>query len=270
MSNLLTVNKLWYNGELVEGACETVLNCQQLSGFTPKNVWLVPQAGCCNGMGYGLSLSQPPDDIQGVLQGVMVQTQDGELMVIDALSAQAIVDGCNACCDTTVVIEPRYNGTFPDVPDGVPATYTFTREDDGNYLANYRASMDYFGQYINNTFNRNSYDAATGTSTYSFQAYKDPTYIDGDTQTGETARVFVSNAAPAVGAGETLSLTVTVGNQDIEPALTGATVSALTTAATGDADYNTLGTFAVQGSNQIKLTSSTVDLAVLVIRKVES
>lgn len=267
MSIIATGTKLWVNGELVTGTCTTSVNCDQLSGSTPRPATLVPTGGCCGSVQYGLVLGVPDPLPLGSLQGVWVEFKDGSGMVLDAISADAVRDACNACCGTTPVIAPLYGGTLPVPPPDVAATYTFTREDLGTSLALQTASLDYWPNYIAGTFNRTSYNTGTGVSTYTFQAYKDPVYIAGDTQTGETARVFVSNAAPTLPVDSVYNVTVYANGVLVTPTapVTAASVALLLTGIQGDANYAALGTWAANGVDKVQLSTTTQNPVVITI-----
>lgn len=261
MSNILQAKKLWYNGEIVTDGCDASINCEQLTGATPRNGWIQPEGGCCGNEAYGLTLERPAD-MTGVLQGTWIETADGRGMLLDAL-LEDVIDGCNACCGTVAPIPPVYDGNIPEVPDPVAGTYTFTRTDDGNYLASYRAQMDYFGQYVNGTFFRTGY--TNGVSTYTFQAYADPVWRDGDTPGTPPTRVFISNVAPTLTPPNVYTLTVLNKGIPITPVLHGVDVAALIVGANLNAEYSVLGTYAAEGSTQIKLTSDVTPMAQLII-----
>jgi len=260
---IFTANKLWYDGELAVGMCPAPFNCELLVGATPRDAFLVPSGGNCGVPDYNLSLSRPNPYPSATLQGVWLELRGGKGMMIDAISAQDVIAACDACCGAAPVIAPRYDGTLPSPPPPVAATYQFTRTDYGDWYAYNKASLDYWDQYISGTFNRVSYVA--GVSTYSLQAYKDPIWIAGDTVTSETPRLFVSNVAPTLIGTNVYNMTVTINGVNLSPILTGATVAALQTALSGNATYSALGTWTVVGGNTIQLSSTTVDLAQLVI-----
>lgn len=253
---IITAKKLWYDGEIAKGNCDANLNCDIFTGTTPRDAWLVPIYGCCNTSTYSLSLSMPNPMPAGTLQGVWIETKDGKGMMLNAISAQAVVTACNACCGESTVVEPRYSGPLPVAPPLVAATYTFTRADNNDWYSFRKASEGYWPEYISGTFNRTSYNTGTGVSTYTLQAYQMPIWMAGDTLASKTAKVFTSNAAPTLASGEELVLMVVADGEYITPNLTGATINALQTAAAGNSAYSALGTWAV-ASNTLTLTTST-------------
>jgi hypothetical protein len=268
MGIIITATKLWQDGVLSLGGCPVSINCELLAGLSPRTAWLKPEGGCCgdaNGI-YGLTLQRPPAGTIGVLEGVWVELLDGSGMLLDADAVASVRNGCNACCGATPTIPGRYNGVFPTIADLVPATYTFTRVDEGDIYAIERVALDYLRKAIPGTVVRTTYDAGTSTSTYTFSAYFEPVFLGTDTKTGETSKVFDSNTPPTLAGAEILNLTMTADGVQIVPVLTAANLAALVAAATASAAYNVKGTYSAVGG-KVRLTTTVVNQAVLVVGK---
>ena len=78
------------------------------------------------------------------------------------------------------------------------------------------------------------------------------------------SNTFFSNSAPTLGVGQQFTFTATINGIPVTPMLTGVTLVLVVTAANGNPNYNTQGTWAVVG-NKISLSSITVTNANLVI-----
>jgi hypothetical protein len=256
-ANLITATKLWYDGELAIGACPASFNCNTFTGTTPRAAWLTPIPGCVGSTAYALNLAMPVPLPAGTLEGVWLEFINGTGMMVDAVSVQAVMTACNACCGATTIVAPRYSGVFP-VPAPLEfSVYTFTREDQGDWYAYNSASLAYWPQWIPGTFNKISHDDETGITTYTMACYFPPIYINGDTEVSHTSRVFTSNTVPTAGGGQTLVMTVIADGTTLFPPLTGANAAALVSAATASSVYNTKGTYATS-TGKITLTSQTV------------
>jgi len=247
---------LFRNEEIVTCTDQVALNADKF-GSDIRQAFLSPV-----GDGYyGISFGDPQKP--GTLNGVWAIV-DGQGLVIDAASVDEVIDALNGCCGDDPVITPQYNGEFPSEFEAQAATYTFTRVDDGDASAmlDFQRDYDDNGNFIPSGFLRTAYDANTRVSTYQFKAYRDPAPHGNDIKTGETNRVFTSDAAGALGAGQQYQLQVFVNGVRIDTPLTGATLNALVTAANAGDQYNDYGTYATSGG-KITLSSSTTNGATL-------
>jgi len=269
MGNIITGKKLWQNGDFFANGCDINFNCDDLDGGTPVDAWLVPERGCCGETDsmYGMTMQAPSPTKPGTLQGVFVSFKGGGGVLLDAAAVDDIKSACNACCGTVPdAIAGRYNGTFPSTADLVAATYTFTRVDNNTLYDVQRVMLDYMGYAIPGTVTRTGYNSGTSTSTYTFSAYYEPVFRSGDTKTGETSKVFDSNTPPTLGANEELTLDLIADGVQITPTLAGATVAALVTAATGNANYSAKGTY-TSNAGKVRLTTTVVNQAQLIVGK---
>lgn len=265
---IITAIKMWQDGVFAPSGCTVNLNCELFASRSPRAAWLKPENGCCGSQPgvYGLTLQQPNPTTQGVLQGVWIDMLDGTGILIDAATVASVADACNGCCGTTPVIAGQYNGVFPTAADLVPATYTFTRVDDGDIYAIQRVNLDYLYKAIPGTVNRSSYNSSTSTSTYTFSSYYEPVFLGTDTKTGETSKVFDSNTPPTLTGGQVLTLTIIADGVAISPVLTGADLAALVTAATGNTNYSSKGTYSSVGG-KLRFTTTTVNQASVTVGK---
>lgn len=263
MGNLITVRRLWDNGELAVGSCTTAIQCDQITGASPRNAWLTPVPGCPSPSGYALNLSypgypQPAGPLPaGTLLGVWIEFLDGTGMVVDAISVQAIIDACNGCCGGTGVVAPRYNGVIPVPPPLVSRTYTISRIDSGGDYAYQRMELDYWPGYISSTFMKISHDTTTGVTVYSFEAYNPPILIGADILVSTSPAVITTGPVPTLSAGQSMVLTLTTQDGTVVPKLAGANAAALIAAASTSALYNVWGTWSAVPA-PISLSSTTL------------
>lgn len=275
----ILARKLWENGQFV-GDCATQfpIQCEKIAGNSPQYGWLVPVGGCCGGgEGYQLTMQNPVPaatedaslilaNAAGILRGVFVE-YDGSGALYDAETVADITDACNACCDVdpAPTVTPRYNGTFPAVANITDTTWTVVRTDNGTQLDFQRAMLDYLGQYTEGTFKRTSY--AGGNSTYTFSSNKPTvTKVGSDTLT-ETARTFDSNSLAAPGAGNHYIADITVDGTPLASVEDDAynAISDLVTFLNGSATYNIYGTWSAASASVLRLSSTTVNVATIVL-----
>lgn len=144
-------------------------NAPRVSGFSPRNVWLLRQIiPGQNQVQYLLTFDPTSDQIAdgNTLQGVYVE-QDGLGVMIDCLS----VGNFNAVANGTLgSITPRYF-TPPAFTTPAAVYYCITRSDDGTGAAHDDLIMDYVGFYIGNVRLTSN---VTGVSTYRMQCYGAP------------------------------------------------------------------------------------------------
>jgi hypothetical protein len=268
MDNIITVRRLWDNGELATpGFCTISVNCNMLTGGTPRLAWITPAPGCNTSNGYLLNLVAPNPLPGGTLQGIYLAFVDGTDMVVDAISVDAVIAACNACCGGSGIVPSRYAGTIPEAPDQLAATYVIERTDNGGDYAYQRASLAYWPYYIPGTFAKVSHDDLNGSTQYSFQAYTDPVLIGSDNLISESDRVATSNEIPNVSGSQVLVLTFNGPTGVIVPSISAATPAALVTALNANAAYNELGTWAYDSNLDVitlttdTLTSGTITIA---------
>lgn len=273
MGNLITVRRLWDNGELAVGSCTTAIACDQLTGGTPRNAWLTPVPGCASPSGYSLSLSypgypQPNGPLPaGTLLGVWLEFLDGTGMVVDAISVQAIIDACNGCCGGTGAVQARYNGTIPVPPPLVLRTYTISRIDQGSDYSYDRMQLDYWPDYASGSFMKISHDAATGVTVYSFQAYTPPILIGADVLVSTGPGVITSNDVPTLTGSQVMVLTLTTQDGTVVPKISAATAILLVGAASTNALYNAWGTW-TNTPPKITLTSTNLTAGAITVTAV--
>jgi hypothetical protein len=276
MDNIITVRRLWDNGELAVGFCPVSVQCSMLTGATPRNVWLTPVPNCLVPSGYVPNLSAPDPLPAGTILGVWLEFLDGTSMAVDAISVQAVINACNACCGGTGEVASRYGGLIPSPAPCVASTYVISRSDQGDDYAYQRMSLDYWGNggagsYISGTFLKLSHDPATGLTQYSFQSCINPTLQGTDTLISSTPQTVISNAGVvAPGGGAQLVLTFTNQNGPVVPKITATTPALLVTALNASALYNTYGTWSYDTPSQtIRLVpnASVEDAAISVVTK---
>lgn len=155
------------------------INCKNLAAYSPRQVWLKRRLMQGNGtiIQYlpTFDASDPEIDAN-TIQGWMVQVGE-EIIMLDAASAAAITDKCNACCDDVPQTVTRYyTSGVPDFDPDTLATYTITRTDDGSPFAVQEAAYAYLGQYVTMVHTSHS----SGTSVYTVTAFRIPTAIGSD------------------------------------------------------------------------------------------
>lgn len=273
MGNLITVRRLWDNGELAVGSCTISIACDQMTGSTPRNAWLTPVPGCPSPSGYALSLAYPGIPYPngplpaGTLLGVWIELLDGSGLVVDAISVQAVIDACNGCCGGTGVVAPRYGGIIPVPPPLIARTYTISRIDQGSDYSYDRMQLDYWPGYISGTFNKISHNPTTGVTVYSFEAYTPPILMGADILVSTSPAVIVSNTVPTPGGGQVLVLAFTNQNGLVVPKITAASAVLLVGAASTNALYNAWGTW-TNTPPTITLTSTNVTAGSILVTAV--
>ena len=251
--------KIIYQRNEFVGCVQTALINSALVVGTPRQAWIAP-----NIYGYWTLTFKDPQ-VPQALTGIWVTEAgtDGEGALIDG-SLSDVQAGLSACCSSTpVVIAPFYNGVFPPLTAPVPATYTYTRTDDGSVSDLEDFLLAYARWVIPNTIQRSSYSG--GVSTYVFQSYTAPTPQGNDSQTGATARIFTSNVPAALTGGQTYTFRALVNGDPLGPDLTGmASLAAIVTAANASTAYNAAGTYSSVGG-AIQLSSTTVTNAYMTV-----
>lgn len=154
MSKFVKLKKLYENGMFV-GDCVAnwaIVNCSELTGDTPKPVWLNREKACCgeSGIKYTLTFIDPEND--DALTGMWIVV-DGHGVMVDANDVDNIIAACETCCDgDPVEVTTEYTvmgtgvSTFDEVAGGTEASYCITRDDDGSPAAQQKFALDYYGK----------------------------------------------------------------------------------------------------------------------------
>lgn len=158
-----------------------VINCERLNAFSPRAAWIKPQYNPGDGTVITYTTTAEPNDPEidaNSIKGWMIQ-QDDATLIIDAVTGQAIVDACGACCGPTgIVVAPFYTSGVPAFTYPVSATYCITRADDGSAYAHEILTEDYVYTTVGGARLRTS----TGTSsTYQVEAFGAPPAVGTDT-----------------------------------------------------------------------------------------
>jgi hypothetical protein len=171
--NLSTGTYLGDNPPLVQ------IHTNSLEAYSPRRVWLKRRVMPGNGTIIQYLPTFDADDPEinsNTLQGWAVQVKN-EIIMIDAVSLQAIVNAINACCgETPITIARFYTSGVPAFSGPTLASYNITRTDDGTPYAINRAALDYLGQYITITH----LSHVSGTSVYRVQNYTQPIPVGSD------------------------------------------------------------------------------------------
>lgn len=162
------------------------LNCARFGEGSPKEAFLKRRLAYSVSGGstilYSITFdANDPEIDDNTLNGVTVQ-QDGLTVFIDAESAEAVLETCNACCDATSYIVPRYysSGVVPKFVVPTAAQHTITRVDSGTPAAVDKFSLDYLTQTVGDVLHT-SWVSNTGVSTYKIYTIGTPTVLSGDT-----------------------------------------------------------------------------------------
>lgn len=141
------------------------LNAPLVSGFSPRNVWLlrylVPGQ---NQVQYQLTFEPSSADLADVntITGLYVE-QGGTGIMIDCIS----IANFNAVANGTGTIQRAY-GAAPAFTSPTGNFWCVTRSDDGSAAAHGDVSTDYLTQYVGNIRLKSN---TSGTSVYTFKAY---------------------------------------------------------------------------------------------------
>lgn len=264
---IITVYKLWEDG-VFTGSCPMQLNCDQLQGQPYRPAWLL-LTGCCSPVNFQLTFREPPAG-NYFLTGILVNYKRS-VIILDAVSIEALVAACDLCCGPDDVIVPGiYNGILPPLPVPPELTlYMIEREDNGSISAFNKVLRDYYGQYsMYYPLNRISYE--NGVSTYSFYSDKIPYAIAPDT-VGLFSADYETNDAPTLGGGQWYVLGGTLGGAPIIP-LKATTLDGIVELANQLDYFIAAGTWVVDGekirllgspysSGALTLTTETIPVA---------
>lgn len=161
------------------------LNCTEFEASSPRKAWLKrKQANSVAGgsiMLYNLTFDENDKEIDSnTLSGVLVQ-QGASSLFIDAEDEAAVLDTCNACCDSGTDTVPRfYASGVPAYSGGTATLYTVQRVDDGTVTDIAKFSMDYSQQSIGNVVHTGYSDSPKG-STYKIYCIGAISLIGNDT-----------------------------------------------------------------------------------------
>jgi hypothetical protein len=259
--SFISAQKLYQNEEFVGGCPAAIFNSNLVSG-QPRQAWIYP-----NGYSYWILTFVDPLK-SDALTGTWI-TENGVGILLDG-TVDSVATALSACCgDDPVEVTPVYDGVYPSVVDPIVATYTITRVDDGSVTAMQDFMLAYSQWIISDaTFQRSGYNSGTGVSTYVFTAYKDPFPQGNDIITGETARVYSSNAPGALTGGQTYGMDVFHDGDAVGGPITGAaSLAAVVTAATADAVLGAYGTWSTAGGKILLTTTTTTGISITVNRE---
>lgn len=157
------------------------INCLKLSAFSPRQAWIKTNYHAGDGTTITYTVTMEPTDPEidaTTIKGWMVQQED-DVLIIDAVSAQAILDACNACCgDVPALIPPYYTSGVPAYVYPVASKFCVTRADEGSAWDHELFTEDYIVQTIGGA----RIVSSTGTSTkYEVLAYGTPAAVGADT-----------------------------------------------------------------------------------------
>lgn len=251
---------IYKNDEFVGCTTSTSINSALVRG-TPQQAWISQ-----NRTGfYELTFKDP--HTPSTLVGTWI-TEGDQGMLIDG-SVASVNSALSQCCGTDpITVTGPYAAGFPAIVGPTLTLYTFTRTDDGDIGAMEDFMLAYLQWVDPGSLQRTLYSG--GVSTYTFNSYTDPTPQGNDSKTGETARVFQSNAPGALTSGYHYLLTGWINGELIGTPIAGAADAALSTiatAATSDASFGPLGTWSIV-SSKVQLSTSTVDNVSLVVTQV--
>jgi hypothetical protein len=157
------------------------INCERVQAFSPRPVWL--KRNLAPGQGVYVLYTptfdgNDPEIDDNTLQGFWVEV-DGKDVMIDAATANAFVEACDACCDDAPITVTRfYTSGIPDFDTPTTTIYCIERDDNGSVAAHEAVSTDYLTQYVGNVL-LTSADGTT--SEYQVVSYTVPSPIGTDT-----------------------------------------------------------------------------------------
>lgn len=242
-----------------------------INGFlinnTPTTAWLTRNRHYPEGdAALQLTFEQPADDIN-VIKGVWIQMgADGFL--IDG-NVDDVADKLGGCCGDDAVVTQNYAAGLPPYQAPVLKTYTLVRLDDGTLAAANQAELDYSGNPSGNVqpgavpFSFVSRNSGAGTTTYTFQAYENPSPMGTDTIT-ETALVYTSNVYNTALSGSNVYILTGEVDGDTFSKKGSTSIASLVTALNTDTLLGTYGTWSASG-NSIVLTTTAKQFAMLVL-----
>lgn len=188
MSRLVEVYAIWSNvggfvGSVNDGIRNVItINCNQLEAFSPRKCWLKRMlTGESPTVQYLLTFaSDDPGIDSNTIPGWAIE-QNGQLVMIDITSDDALIDYCNGCCDGSfgMPVPSVYNGNLPAFTAPTLGYYCVTRTDDGDNYAIDKFATDYSPYYT--TMKIKSY--VSGTTKYQIQSYDTPVAMGSDTIT---------------------------------------------------------------------------------------
>ncbi len=256
---LVQVKKIYANNTFI-GSVDGSINCSKLSGG-PAEAWLLRDNSRSSFFPLKIVTVDPQDE--SAIKGVLVSEDTDNAVLVDGTLADFVAK-CASCCGEDTVVVAVYDGVYPVLQDALAKSYSIARSNsDGSGQAFNRFNYDYAGQIIDKTVGY-SHNAGTGVTTYTFKAYADPKLTGSDVLT-ETARTLESNTIAALSGGETKFVLAISIDGGVHAPIEAASLAALAIAVA--AAYPAAGTFSIQGGNKLRLVSTTVDTAVMVITK---
>jgi hypothetical protein len=137
----------------VDNGTTITINCEQLSAFSPRAVWL--QSWLPSGDGtdriyqptFELTSAEQLQYGTNLIQGFWIE-QDGAGMMVDVANIATLISACSACCGSNpaVTLARFYTGGIPLFTTPTEATYCIQRLNDGSMYANNQVALDYASQ----------------------------------------------------------------------------------------------------------------------------
>ncbi len=148
------------------------INCERLNAFSPRAVWLkrILAPGDGTIILYEPTFDPTSDELldTNTLQGFWIE-QDGQDVMIDAVSLAAITDACMACCgEGTDLVAPFYDAGVTAFSPLTLNTFCIYRLDDGSAGAHDAFAADYVGTFVGKCVMRSN---LSNTSHYTLQSY---------------------------------------------------------------------------------------------------
>jgi hypothetical protein len=260
MGNILA-KKIAHNEHIVFGRPGLSSITGSLINNTPTKAWLRRNHHYSEG-DEALELTfEEPEDLTNTIHGVYIQVgPDG--ILIDG-EVEDVNDKLNGCCGQNAEIVQNYPTGLPAYQAPVAKTYTLVRDDDGTMGAASDALFAYSanergGNVLPNSFKTVSRNNGTNKTTYTFQAYRDPSAQGTDVIT-ETAIVIESNVyATALAGSNVYQASGSVDGEEFSVKGTAATLASLVVNLNADAVAKTFGTWTA-GANKVVLTTTVKD-----------
>lgn len=148
------------------------INCERLQAFSPRPAWLkrftAPGDGTITLYEPTFSPTSPELLDPNILKGFWIE-QDGQDVMIDAVSQAAFQQACDACCGSVPsIVTGNYNGTIPAFAALTVNQLCIYRFDDGSAGAHDDFAADYVGRFIGTAVMRSSF---SNTSHYTISTY---------------------------------------------------------------------------------------------------
>lgn len=175
------------NNTYIDDGSLVTLNCNKLTAFIPRKVWLTRTLPSGDGtdLVYGYTFGINSTDITqygtNLIQGFYVE-QEGKGFVIDVLDANTFIAACNACCDDSppTTLARYYTSGIPLFSYPTEQKYCITRADDGTVNAHQEAALAYTSQIHGNVRLKSNISGVSKYEVTSFTGWP-PTALGSDT-----------------------------------------------------------------------------------------